>query len=89
MKYRSKPTVVDLIVFHPDQAATLVHTHPGLVLVHHPDGSHAIFNELHQSEINLEEGDFINVTRPGDYYPIKPDYVAEKYEPVEEPEPER
>jgi len=87
MKYRSKPTVVDLIPFHPGEAATLVHAHPGLVLVHHPDGSHAIFNELHQSEINLEDGDFINVTHPGDMYPIKAHIVAEKYDQVWGPEP--
>lgn len=86
MKFRSKPTVADLVPFDSHRIAALTEEYPGIVLIHHPDGSTAVYNELHQSEINLEDGDFLNVTHIRDVYPIKAAIVAERYEPVEEPE---
>ncbi len=47
------------------------------------DGTAYVWNELHRSEINLDDGDYVNVTTPGDFYPIKAAIVAESYEPME------
>ncbi len=47
------------------------------------NGGACVWNELHGSAINIEVGDFINVSTPGDIYPIKAAVVAETYEPVE------
>ncbi len=83
MKYRSKPVVADLVVFSPAAVSVLTATYPGLTLTLRHDGSATVFNALHGSQIKLREGDFINVTTPGDYYPIKAHVVAERYEPIE------
>ena len=80
MKYRSKPVVADLVVFSREATPHLTASYPGLVLTIHEDGPASVLNELHGSAIRLEEGDFINVTTPGDYYPIKAEVVATRYE---------
>ncbi len=46
------------------------------------DSRPELWNALHRSWIALETGDYINITTPGDYYPINAHIVAAKYEPV-------
>ncbi len=82
MKFRTKPAECELIEYRP---ATWQTDMPGDVSIRtRPDDLQraAVWNELHQSAINLEPGDYVNVTNPGDYYPIKAHIVAAKYEPV-------
>lgn len=49
------------------------------------DGSHFVWNELHQSEINIKPGDYLNVTSPGDIYPIEEAVFASTYVVHDEP----
>ena len=76
--YRKKATVQELVEYHFGELPLGVHLRD--------NGSVYVWNELHHSEINLDDGDFVNVTMPGDFYPIKSAIVAESYEliPVEE-----
>ena len=81
MKFRKKATVCELVLFiapPPDRPVS-----GDTPVFRRPDGTFAVFNELHKSEITLESGDYVNVTTEGDYYPIKAHIVAESYEPVE------
>ena len=41
-----------------------------------------IYNELHDSWINIKTGDFYRVDIKGDYYPIDAEYMKENYTEV-------
>lgn len=41
-----------------------------------------VYNELHNSWINIKKGDFIRVDLKGDYYPIDAEYMKENYTEV-------
>lgn len=42
-----------------------------------------VHNSLHDSWINIDEGDWIRVDTPNDVYPIKDSYMKTKYRAVE------
>ena len=48
-----------------------------------PSSEYEVYNKLHQSWIKLELEDYINITTPGDYYPIKKHIVEASYIPLE------
>lgn len=79
--YRKKATVQELIEYRPGELPLGVRTRE--------DGSAYVWNELHKSEVNLDPGDFVNVSTPGDLYPIKAAVVAESYELVTAEEQEQ
>jgi len=67
----------------------LVEFHPGDPLpkdveirINRAVGSPEVYNALHKSWIKLDPGDYINVSTPGDYYPIKAHIVAASYERI-------
>jgi hypothetical protein len=45
-------------------------------------GQTAVWNELHKSWIGLSEGDYLNVSNPGDIYPISKAVFEATYEVV-------
>lgn len=69
--YRKKPVEASLVQF----TGNLI---PGVKI--RDNGSAFVWNELHKSEINIERGDFVNITTPGDYYPIKKEVVERDFE---------
>lgn len=75
MKFKRKAIEVELNEYKLGEITKGVRTRE--------DGSAFVWNELHKSEINLEPGDFVNVSNSGDYYPIKKEIVASTYEKVE------
>jgi hypothetical protein len=79
MRYRKKAVECDLILF-----AGFGDPLPAGVEVRINQGRSEVWNELHQSWIGLVAGDFINVSTPGDVYPIKADVVAASYERIAE-----
>ncbi len=74
MKYRKKAIEVNLIEFTGE---------PNNYVKTRINNSTYIWNNLHKSEINIEIGDFINISTPDDYYPIKKSIVESTYEKVE------
>lgn len=72
MKYQKKPIVVELVEF------TRTGPENGYVRAR-SDGTFYVWNDLHKSEINIDYGDFINISSPGDYYPIKQHIVESTY----------
>jgi hypothetical protein len=51
------------------------------------DGKASVWNELHGSAIRLEPGDFVNITDPRDYYPIKREVFEKTYTLLDTPAP--
>lgn len=47
-----------------------------------PNGTAFVANALHQSEINIQPGDYIRVDVPGDRYPIDRAYFEANYEAI-------
>lgn len=75
MKFRKKAVDVDLVRF-----VGFGNPLPDTVELRQRNGRTEVYNELHQSWIGLEPGDYLNVSTPGDIYPIKAAIVAETYE---------
>jgi hypothetical protein len=48
------------------------------------NGRLEVYNKLHDYWIVLESDDYINISTPGDYYPIKRHIVESTYERIEE-----
>ena len=78
MKFKKKAMECELVCFVglgdplPD----------GVEIRYTTDGGVEVWNALHGSWIKLELGDYLNVSTPGDIYPIKAHVVTESYEPV-------
>ena len=79
MKFRNKPKGIEAEQFWPEKL-------PWLPNVGEYDGSggYYVFNQLHQSHINIKPGDWIRTDNPKDYYPIKQEYMNQNYEQIGE-----
>lgn len=73
MKFQKKAVQVELVQF------TRTGPENGYVRAR-SDGTFFVWNDLHKSEIGIEYGDFINISTPGDYYPIKQHIVESTYD---------
>lgn len=71
--YRRKPNP-QMLIQYPGDADKFV--------TKREDGTCFVWNAKSKSEVNIEPGDFINITNLEDIYPIKPDVVAANFEEV-------
>jgi len=76
MKAIKKPILVDVVRF--DAETDL----PPAVRVRFTEKRWTVWNQLHDSWIGVTPGDYLNVTTPGDIYPIDAAYFAEHYDLV-------
>ncbi len=76
-RYRKKATECELLQFKG-----LGDPIPAYVNLRMRDSRIEVWNELHTSWIALESGDYLNISTPGDVYPIKARIVDESYEEI-------
>lgn len=78
-KYRKKPVVIEAwdsaVEFPPDDA---------FHVRQHVNGRYQVYDFLHGTWVNFDEGDWIIKGVKGEFYPCKPDVFAVTYDP--EPE---
>lgn len=80
MKFRSIPQDIEAIQFFAKDQNVL----PAYIKIKNEAGVCKVFNPLHDSWINVYEGDWIRIDIPNDIYPITADYLKSKYRPKEE-----
>jgi hypothetical protein len=79
MKYRRRAADCDLVCFQPGDPL------PADVRVRFGgEDRYEVWNALHGSWIGLSPGDYLNVTTPGDHYPVKRAVVDAHYERIDE-----
>lgn len=80
MKYINQPRPKEFEQFWPKEHAW---PYGVAVAVDHGGSYYAVWNELHQSNIRIEEGDWVCVDDPGDVYPVKRVIFEATYTSVE------
>jgi len=78
MKFKSKPKVITVEQFFPHEQRWPIN-----VICLEKD-EYKVWNELHESYINIKPGDWIRVDYVDDTYPIAQEYMEENYEPYDE-----
>jgi hypothetical protein len=69
MRAIKRPIPIEVTVFEPSQKPWPIGVED-VLLEGSPTGRYRVWNELHKSWISLDPGDYVNVTAPGDTYPI-------------------
>jgi hypothetical protein len=75
-RYRSKPTEIEVVTFDPE-----LHI-PGVFVKQALSGKWHVWNALHQVHIPIAKGTLLCVHDLNDVYPIAPEVLATRYEPV-------
>lgn len=70
-KFKSIPTVITAVQF--------LDTLPECVEWDDSLYSWVVYNKLHNTYIEIKEGDWVRTDNPDDMYPIDQDYMLEKY----------
>lgn len=76
-KFRKKPVVVEAV-----QVWANNETWPATVRYDENQGGFAVFDNLHDTWVHFESGDWIITGVQGETYPCKPDIFAATYEPA-------